>query len=175
MLKPAKHDYRWTDFGILAAVAVYITFTNLLTCCCSNSMETISMGAPGNPQQKKKKKKSITAHPGRGILSTREMGLKCQHLPRLSHIHQFSPSPPWPCVGLPSPSLGPGYLCIQSSELNFSSFLESDTMHAAGQRNWIIHFLEKSSQYPFSLAEKHWSLFILFHQYIRTTSSAQFH
>lgn len=73
------------------------------------------------------KKKSITAHADRSGHSTREMGLKCQHLPRLSHI-SISPSPLWPCVGLPvTISI---YLCIQSFKLNFSA---SDVMCTAGQ------------------------------------------
>lgn len=63
-------------------VAVYITFTNLLTCCYSNSRETTCSGASGNPQQEEKKVHYCSSR--RGYPLTREMGLKCQHLPRLS-------------------------------------------------------------------------------------------
>lgn len=112
-----------------------MTFPNLLTCSCSNPWETTCLDYPGNPQTKK----SITAHVDRSSHSTREMGLKCQHLPCLSHI-SISPSPLCPCVGLPvTISI---HLCIQSFELNFSA---SDVMCTAGQSHWFIHFLEKSS------------------------------
>ena len=129
------------DWSVLA---IYITFTNLLTCCCSNSWETMCLDTPRKPQRKKIKK-SITAQPDRGIHLTREMGLKCQHLPRLSHIHQaltpFLPSASVPLyfLVLHEPSLtlsGSGlFVCFQSSNLDISSFLESAMMEDAAQSN----------------------------------------
>lgn len=66
------HVYRGIDLKIptrLPRVAIYITSSNLLTCCCSNSRETTCLDYPGNPQTKKK---SITAQPDKGIHLKRE-------------------------------------------------------------------------------------------------------
>lgn len=78
--------------------AAYITFTNLLTRRCSNSRGNNLFGCSMKSAEKRKRNPLLLTQTG--IHSTREMGLKCQHLPRLSHIHQ-SLSPLWPCVGLP--------------------------------------------------------------------------
>lgn len=82
------HVYSGIDLKIptrLPRVAIYITSPNLLTCCCSNSRETTCLDYPGNPQTKKIHYcSSRQGYP----LEKREMGLKCQHLPRLLHIHQ---------------------------------------------------------------------------------------
>lgn len=82
------HVYSGIDLKIptrLPRVAIYITSPNLLTCCCSNSRETTCLDYPGNPQTKKIHYcSSRQGYP----LEKRETGLKCQHLPRLLHIHQ---------------------------------------------------------------------------------------